>query len=208
MPKTLLNVSQSTGAKPSVSLNTSQVMSAKHSTGFHKPKTSMNLPQTTKNLVVKPPIGNTSSLIQKKKSTLAQPSEYSNTLSGGKAGGGDGPVSRSHRSGAAHFNSGTTNHTRNKSAERTTSTGLNSAKNKGLTALKVGKSSVSVKIQKPLQTQSHYIFTLLIFTRLATQRPIEARVILQRRIRLRRAIRPEALRTCRVTYWTTQIQSQ
>ena len=53
MPKTLLNVSQSTGAKPQVSLNTTQVMAVKKRTSIGMP------PQTTKNLMNKPPIGGT-----------------------------------------------------------------------------------------------------------------------------------------------------
>ena len=69
MPKTLLNVSQSTGAKPAVSLNTTQIMSTKSNNlgGLHKPKTSIGVPQTTKSLLVKPPIAG-GTLTQKKKS--------------------------------------------------------------------------------------------------------------------------------------------
>ena len=62
MPKTLLNVSQSNGAKPQVCLNTSQAMASKK-------RTSIGVaPQTTKSLMTKPPIGG-NTLTQKKKST-------------------------------------------------------------------------------------------------------------------------------------------
>ena len=75
MPKTLLNVSQSTGNRPPVSLNTTHVMTAKnHNSGSHqntsfgagRQKNSIGVvPHTTKSVMVKPPIG---SIASKRKS--------------------------------------------------------------------------------------------------------------------------------------------
>ena len=93
MPKTLLNVSYSTGAKPQVSLNTTQHMSVKK-------RTSIGHPQTTKSMMTKPPIGST--LAQKKKSAQMHPSENKTD------------VSRTYKS-----NTGGSHHTRTKSIDRT-----------------------------------------------------------------------------------------
>ena len=115
MPKTLLNVSHSTGTKPQVTLNTSQVMTAKNAatSSTFKQRSSIGVPHTTKSLLMKPPIGGT--LAQRKKSFgMQQPSDIKTDQS------------RSYRSAAG----GSSNHTRAKSAERTTAA-MTSTRTKG-----------------------------------------------------------------------------
>ena len=197
MPKTLLNVSQSTGTKPSVSLNTTQIVSTKHSTGFCKPKASLNVPSTTKSLLVKPPIG--SSLLSKKKSM-----QVNNNMD----------VSRSQRSAPGHHNQQSSNMgtQRTKSIERT-SLALSQGKSKALQSQKVSKQTVSIKSRNPCLYQfdciDYHIINVLY--RNLHLRPREAEAITTRSSRQQQrapiiAILSEVSRISQLTYWNKRIR--